>query len=261
MKLKGLSAEETQELLPDQLILLGYRGSIAHGTYVPSTDPCGADDKDVLGVFVGPPEHYIGFGRREHYERFKNEWDVVCYELRKFARLLLKSNPNVLSLLWLNENRFLYQHRLGKRLRANRHLFVSKAAYHSFNGYAYGQFKRMTQFKFNGYMGEKRKALVQKFGYDCKNAAHLIRLLRMGIEFLVEGVLFVERKDAPQLVSIKKGEWTLEQVKKEAERLFVQAEEAYMRSTLPDKPDRDAAEKLVMDIIRDYPYFAAMETK
>lgn len=33
-------------------------------------------------------------------------------------------------------------------------------------------------------MGEKRKQLVAKHGYDTKNASHLIRLLRMGMEFL-----------------------------------------------------------------------------
>jgi len=37
-----------------------------------------------------------------------------------------------------------------------------------------------------GYLGDKRKQLVLKHGYDAKNAAHLIRLLRMGIEFLTK---------------------------------------------------------------------------
>ena len=43
-----------------------------------------------------------------------------------------------------------------------------------------------------GYMGQKRRELVRRVGYDAKNAAHLIRLLRMGIEFLTEGTLHVE---------------------------------------------------------------------
>jgi len=62
-------------------------------------------------------------------------------------------------------------------------------------------------------MGTKRKMLVEKYGYDCKNAAHLIRLLRMGVEFLKDGRLYVMREDAKQLIEIKRGEWTLEQVK------------------------------------------------
>ena len=47
IKLKGLSEEQTKELLPPQgLILLGYRGSISHGTYEPSEDPNSIDDID-----------------------------------------------------------------------------------------------------------------------------------------------------------------------------------------------------------------------
>lgn len=103
-----------------------------------------------------------------------------------------------------------------------------------------------------GYMGAKRKELVRKVGYDAKNAAHLIRLLRMGIEFLVEGDLHVERADAEQLLSIKRGEWDIERVKDEAERLFKLAEEAYVRSSLPPKPDTQKAEKLCMDIVTRY---------
>jgi len=103
-----------------------------------------------------------------------------------------------------------------------------------------------------GYMGKKRRELVMRTGYDAKNAAHLIRLLRMGIEFLTEGTLYVERADAAELLSIKRGEWPLEKVKSEAERLFQLAQEAYVRSPLPPEPDRDRAEKLCVKMIAEY---------
>lgn len=310
IKLKGLPADRIHELLPSGLIILGFRGSIAHGMYVPKSDPDSIDDKDIMGVYVGPVEHYLGFGGDVVKEKFIGEWDAVSYEVRKFINLLLKCNPNVLSLLWLPEQHLIYEHELGKYLRENRQIFVSKAAYHSFSGYAHGQFKRMTHFnqeiqkdvaeleevlsgygtdinKLNatqdqrdtlvshgvyagrplgelieryrglknqyysgGYMGAKRKELVKRVGYDAKNAAHLVRLLRMGIEFLVEGDLHVERADAEQLLSIKRGEWSLERVKGEAERLFRLAEEAYVRSSLPVKPDAKRAEELCVEIVR-----------
>lgn len=101
-------------------------------------------------------------------------------------------------------------------------------------------------------MGDKRKELVKEFGYDTKNAAHLIRLLRMGIEFLTEGMLYVERADAEQLLAIKKGEWSLDKVKKEADHLFKLAEEAYVRSSLPAESDMKAAEELLSRIICNY---------
>ncbi len=312
IKLKNLSEAQVKDLLPDGLILLGYRGSIAHNMYTPSSNPDSIDDKDLMGVYVAAPEHYLGFGRDDVKEAFIKEWDSVCYEIRKFIGLLLKCNPNVLSLLWIDEPHILYQNELGRLLRDNRQLFVSKQAYHSFTGYAYGQFKRMTHFnqeaqremaaleeeidkhnvnlsdphaaqeqrdtliasgefsgqklgelldRYNaikrqyfsgGYMGAKRRELVRRVGYDAKNAAHLIRLLRMGVEFLVEGELHVARADADNLMAIKRGEWSLERVKEEAERLFKLAEEAYIRSSLPAKPDNAKGENLCMEIIRQY---------
>lgn len=247
----GLTQQESNQLLPDSgLILLGYRGSIAHGMYVPQDNPDSIDDKDVMGVYIAPYTHYVGFPHKgESKEAMHKEWDVVSYEIRKMISLLLKGNPNVLSLLWIPDQHIIFQNNAGALLRANKHLFVSKNVYHSFNGYAYAQFKKMTKFSHEGYMGEKRKQLVNKFGYDTKNASHLIRLLRMGIEFLVEGQLHVERADAEQLMAIKKGEWKLEKVKEEAERLFKLVEEAYVRSSLPPEPDRDGAEELLTRLI------------
>ena len=104
-------------------------------------------------------------------------------------------------------------------------------------------------------MGRKRRELVRRVGYDAKNAAHLIRLLRMGIEFLTEGTLHVERADAVELLDIKRGAWPLEKVKAEAERLFQLAQEAYVRSPLPPEPDRTRAERLCVEMISDYHKF------
>ncbi|MGI9069655.1 MAG: nucleotidyltransferase domain-containing protein [Pyrinomonadaceae bacterium] len=312
IKLKGLSREQVSNLLPEGLISLCWRGSVAHGMYVPKNDPDSIDDKDIMGVYIGPLEHYLGFGRKEVYEQWEGEWDCVFYELKKFVGMLLNCNPNVLSLLWLKPNGIIYESLLGERLRENRYIFVTKQAYHSFSGYAHAQFKKMISFNqeaqalmeqleqqltslgidpdssddghslrrldgqpfvgattemmevvkrfrgerrryySGGYMGKKRRELVRRVGYDAKNAAHLIRLLRMGIEFLTEGTLHVERADSVELLDIKRGDWPLERVKAEAERLFQLAQEAYVRSTLPPEPDRERAERLCVEMISEY---------
>lgn len=312
IKLKDLSPGQVANLLPEGLISLCWRGSVAHGMYVPKNDPDSIDDKDIMGVYIGPLEHYLGFGRKDVYEQWEGEWDCVFYELRKFIGLLLNCNPNVLSLLWLKPNGIIYESPLGTRLRENRDLFVTKKAYHSFSGYAHDQFKKMISFNqeaqalmeqleqqltsfgidpdssddghslrrldgqpfvgattammevvkryrgerrryySGGYMGPKRRELVRRVGYDAKNAAHLIRLLRMGIEFLTEGILHVERADGAELLDIKRGAWPLDKVKSEAERLFQLAQEAYVRSSLPAEPDRDRAERLSVEMISEY---------
>jgi predicted nucleotidyltransferase len=239
--------------LDEWAILLAYRGSIAHGMYVPSSDPSGIDDKDVMAVCVPPLDYYFGlqeFGSRGTKEIKCGEWDIVVYETRKFIRLLAQGNPNVLMMLWLDDSFYLKVNETGQLLLDRRRLFVGRHVYTAFVGYARSQLHKMTHCAFQGYMGAKRKALVEKYGYDCKNAAHLIRLLRMGIEFLRDGQLYVRRDDAEELLSIKRGEWTLEQVKTEAERGFQAAEEAYRTSTLPPGPDMDRINELAVEVVR-----------
>lgn len=260
--MKNLTPELKKELFPENAVMVAYRGSIVHNMYIPNTDPNSIDDIDLMGVYLAPKEYYIGLGMGKRHDKgqdkFVGQYDTVNYELRKFVSLLLKSNPNVLGMLWVRENHYLYMSDAGQALIDNREAFVSKLAYKAFTGYAFGQLKKMTHFVHEGYMGEKRKALVEKYGYDCKNAAHCIRLLRMGMEYLTTGELNVHREDASQLLDIKKGAWTLDQVKSEATRLFKLTDEAYVRSTLPNKPDYDKVEKLVMDIL--YYYITKEET-
>lgn len=256
-KLKGLSENDTAALLglPGHLTLLAYRGSVAHGMYVPPTEPTSIDDKDLMGVYFGPPEHYIGFPRgicNSAIERMMDPWDVVFYEIRKFVHLLTKSNPNVLSMLWLEETDYIHIGAGAARIIEHRGLFASRAAYNSFVGYARSQLSRMERHEHHGRMGAKRKALVERFGYDTKNASHLIRLLRLGTEFLSTGVLQVKRPDAPELLAIKRGEWSLERVKAEAEAWFGRAADALSRSALPDRPDRDRIERLLVEIVGEH---------
>lgn len=233
-------------------ILTGWRGSIAHNMFVPNTDPNSIDDKDVMAVCIPPKEYYFGlkeYGSRGTKEIKKNEWDIVIYEFKKFVHLLKKGNPNVLSMLWLEPNHYLHLSDEGSFLLANRQMFVGRHVYHSFAGYAHAQLYKMTHLAFKGYMGDKRKKLVEQHGYDTKNAAHLIRLLKMAIEFLVDGSLKVFREDSKTLLSIKRGEWGLDKVKQKAEELFSLAEEAYVKSHLPPQVDGDAIDKLCIQIL------------
>ena len=256
MKLKGLPNEQMSEIVPSGVILLGYRGSVAHGTYSPSYGNSEHDDKDIMGVMIQPIEHYFGLGRQDHHDRMiigqdGVTWDSVIYEVRKYISLLLKSNPNVLSLLWLPEHLYIHISKEGQKLIDNRNIFVSKQAYHSFVGYANGQLHRMTHVNTSD-LGAKRKRLIARFGYDTKNASHLIRLLRIGIEFLTDGELHIVREDASELKEIKNGEWPLEKVLKEADRLFALAQEAYVRSPLPLQPDQKKAEELLVEILSEH---------
>jgi len=253
-----------KEVLVDNLILLGYRGSIAHNMYIPNTDPNSVDDIDIMGVFLAPKNFYIGLSQLKSENPqtivIKKEidgvlWDCVYYELRKFVKMLLKGNPNVLGMLWLKSDHYLMVKDMGTHLLERKDAFVTRNVYHSFIGYANGQLKRMEHYQTKGYMGEKRKRLVEKYGYDTANAAHLIRLLKMGIEFLRSGQLTVYRDpegEDKSLMDIKRGKWPLKAVKNTAEEMFKVAKTAYRFSKLPDKPDSNTAETLVIDILQHY---------
>lgn len=234
------------------IILSGYVGSISHGTYRPKKNVI--DDKDVMGIFVPSEDNYLGLSCVEHINKFVGEWDTVFYEIRKFVRLLLNNNPNVLGLLWLENTMYIHRTEAGEELIRNRDKFLSKRCYKTFCGYAYSQLYKMENNACMGYMGDKRKRLVEKYGYDTKNASHLIRLLEMGIEALTEGKINVWRPNNAKLVAIKDGQFSLEQIKDEADELFKEMRSAYVRSKLPDDPDQKSIEKILICIIKNKLY-------
>lgn len=252
MTLADIQWPDTPFPLEPSLVLVGRRGSEAHGTYLPPTHPDAIDDRDIMGVCIPPAEYYLGLRSWEGVEAMKGQWDVVLYEYRKFVRLLMKQNPNVLGMLWLEDEDYLHRRPAGQRLVDHRLLFRDRtAAFKAFTGYAYSQLKRMQRSTYRGYMGARRKELVDRHGYDTKNASHLVRLLHMGEEYLRTGELHVRRTwDRDLLISIKLGECKLERVQSYAETLFVQCDDALSHSRLPAL-DRPAIEKLVLQTLQE----------
>lgn len=62
-----------------------------------------------------------------------------------------------------------------------------------------------------------RSELEEQFGYDTKHAMHLIRLLRMGEEILTQGKVIVLRPDATELLEIRDGKLSYEELVNYAE--------------------------------------------
>lgn len=303
---------------PKETFFLAYRGSIAHGMYVPPTNPDSIDDIDLMGFVFGDAKHYVGlheWGSRGTKEIKSGRYDVVLYEVRKAVSLLLQGNPNIMSMLWVQAPHRLITDSAAMRLIAARYKFAGKHVYNAFAGYAYQQLTKMeardpselrdyialtVEAKFRGihpnhkgekieypddhildsgearnaaahgddvlisklrhymkkgenlgYMGDKRKQLVLRDGYDSKNAAHLIRLLRMCKEFMQTGEMVVLRPDAAELLDIKAGKWTLHDVKALSDQLFAECRIARDASSLPAGPDHDGAEKLLISIVLD----------
>lgn len=86
-----------------------------------------------------------------------------------------------------------------------------------------------------------RAELEARYGYDTKHGAHLIRLLRMGIEILETGEVHVDRTriDAEELIEIRNGAWPYERLIEWAQERERYLDELYQsgRSPLPKTPD------------------------
>ena len=94
----------------------------------------------------------------------------------------------------------------------------------------------------------QRAALEEKYGYDTKHAAHLLRLYRMGIEVVRDGVVQVLRPDGDWLLQIRNGLLTYEELMSLVGEYDQALKEAESISPLPRKPDFDAAARLVIEM-------------
>ena len=95
-----------------------------------------------------------------------------------------------------------------------------------------------------------RASLEEKYGYDTKHAYHLVRLIRMCREVLTTGKVLVKRPDREELLAIRNGAWTYEQLIDFAEREDKSLNELYNTSTvLPKVPDKEKLDQLCIKLV------------
>lgn len=257
---------DTLETLPEwarrHMVLVGIRGSHAHGTWLPPEHEYGTDDVDVFVVTAQEPDWYLGLESydrptkpRQHFETSGQDLDVVVYDIRKFGYLLLKGNPNVHNWLWAPEDCYLSVGVGGDWLLKGRKAFMSVRLLKNTAGYAAHQLHKMSHFQRNGYMGRKRKELVSRHGYDVKNAAHCVRLLLTGRELAETGLVRVRLRpeQREEIMEIKRGKKTLAAVKDRAEDLFYQFNQRREATVLCAEPDHAEAHRLIVRVINQTP--------
>ena len=83
----------------------------------------------------------------------------------------------------------------------------------------------------------KRSELEENHGYDTKHAMHIVRLMRMGSEVLETGVVNVKRGDAQELLDIRAGKWSYNELMEWSEHTDAELDILVKTSDLPDKPD------------------------
>lgn len=162
--------------------LLGVTGSTAYGLKNVVQDQI--SDTDYRGVFVRPLSDYCGVYTYEQMEykflddgelngylpsyvydpvtleeaviydtktiftgyipQLNGAKDTVIYEVRKFLQMLQEQNPNIIELLWLDEDKYIVKHPwMANILINNREKLLSKKVKHTYIGYADDQIRRM----------------------------------------------------------------------------------------------------------------------
>ena len=96
--------------------------------------------------------------------------------------------------------------------------------------------------------------MEEKFGYDCKHAMHCVRLLRNCVEILRDHTLYVDRTeiDADELIAIRNGSMTYEQITEYSQQVTAQIEELYKVSTLQRAPQFDKIKDLCIEVVERY---------
>lgn len=95
----------------------------------------------------------------------------------------------------------------------------------------------------------KRAELEAKFGYDTKHGMHLVRLMKMCKEIMEIGKVQVKRPDREELLAIRNGAWSYEQLIAWADESEKSMEDLYKKSTLPHSPDRKALDLLCIELV------------
>ncbi len=211
----------------DRIIYQCIIGSQAYGL---SND---ASDIDRRGIYLPRAEdQWSLFGVPEQIE---NEPTQEAYwEYQKFLILALKANPNALECL--------YSPRVERTapavepLLANRQIFLSQLVYQTYSGYVASQFKKL--------QSDMRNRGEVKW----KHAMHLIRLLLSGLDILRHQRVTVDvAEHRDELLAIRRGERTLEQIDATRLKLHKEFDRAQSLTNLPARPDYEMANTLLIE--------------
>lgn len=175
------------------------------------------------------------------------EYDLTIYSIVKYFRLLTDNNPNIIDSLFVPRNCVLHATQVAEMVREKRQLFLHRGCWAKFKGYAYSQVHKMQTKEPVG----KRKETVAEFGYDVKFAYHVVRLLYEVEQLLIEQDMDLMRHKE-QLKAIRRGEWSLEEVKEFFSAKEKALEKVYLESALPAEPDISKIRQLLLDCLEHH---------
>lgn len=195
----------------------------------------GASDTDLRGFYLPPARLTWGLSDPPEQLEFAAPagpgpgTEEVYWEARKFVRLALKANPNVLEVLFSPMP--VQVTPVARALLDIRGAFLSRLMYVTYGEYVRAQFRRLQA-------DRERHGEIRP-----KHAMHLLRLLISGAHALRTGEVMVNvGPHREKLLAVKSGHLTWEAAGAWREELHRDFERAFAETSLPERPDHDAAQ-------------------
>lgn len=257
--------EKANLIHPPRFVLGSVQYLTIHGSHAYGVNELHQSDFDTYGfcipakedVFVHLKGEIPGFGvqskrfdqwEQAHIKFNDKEYDFQIYSIIRYFQLCMDNNPNMIDSLFTPIDCVLHITKIGNMVRDNRHLFLTKRSFHKMKGYAYSMLNKAKSRKFEN---SNRKEDVEKYGYSTKYAYHIVRLIGECEQILSEHDLDL-RRNREQLKSIRRGEWTLEQLDDYFVSKERDLERVYVESSLRDRPDEDRIRNLLLECLEDY---------
>lgn len=192
-----------------------------------------ASDYDIRGIYIAPINDLLGLTQPpEQLEQQDNKTDICYWEVGKFCKLALANNPAILEIMDSPVSITAFAE-LDSSLQEllNSKLYLSKRIYQTYGGYAKAQLEKF----------EKTK--------NYKNAMHMLRLLISGTYILQAGVLKIDVSEQRDfLLKVRLGDVKSEKIMQRAEEWQKALAEALAQTSLPDVPQIDRVNELLIQV-------------
>lgn len=231
--------------LSDNIVFLVESGSHAYGTDTEESD------KDYKGIVIPPMEYHIGLhtfksvqietGAKDE-KNTRDDIDITLYSLKEFTRLALNSNPNIIEMLYVEEDSIIVDY---KPLRCHRDMFLTDKLRKSYGGFGVSMMRRMEK-------------AIAKGEYDGKTLMNILRILESGRDAMLTGTLQTKRPNAEALLSIRhlgldmKYDSHVEFITKLMDSKYGEFKQAEEGSVLPSKPKHSEVEDLLMELTKQH---------
>ena len=223
-------------------------------------------DYDFYG-WVIPPAEYIfphiagyidGFSNNKlAFDQFElrgintqyGRTDVTIYNIVKYFKLVADGNPNMLHSLFAPSSCIYKSDVIGNLVLTYKKICLSQRVYHTFRGIAFSHFKKLKSKHCEP--DSKRARIIEKYGYDTKDASYCLRFMWELEELLLAGDLHVDRF-GEEMIAIRNGKYSFDKIcylfKLVSDRTE-KVKKTYTNLPLRKEPDMNRIQDLLIDCL------------